>query len=1009
MYRKRLKNVYELLESGNNKKVIQEVDKLVSSAANLNLGNKKKISPNEVGLAGYDEQTTLIIAKALKALALVRVGRKSDSDKLIDELLDTNTTDENVLSIIMQYCKETHQLSKIVLFYENAVSKFESDKSIQQTKQQEYEEILNSLFNAYIRNRDFKKQQQLALKLYKQTGKLMYNYWNAASYVLMSQFETKPEQKTLYLKLAEKLLEKAYVDQKMEYNGEFQLYLHILELLGKYSHAQQVINDFQQDLHLPKIGHPNFKFNKQILYFKNLKDLKNLKQFCENYFNEHKSANLDDWTIYLEYFEAIISMLKDETSQDSRLNLINEVFEFLKGLEKVKCVDLNENENIKLTGPCLAQIELFNQLILKHSFIELNESFLNRLKLLFLSYINMCSGKPGFYYEITKFNDLIRLSKLGDYILENLKILNDKCWPFTSVKSIYTCLSYWQMKRFLGKQENLSCQELVNLAGQLEEYYSSGLVFGKDLLPTAFQFVDEFLIMAIHIRYDVIMKYPETKNNESLLNLIAKLKLGLAKSPSNFQLKLLLLNLYTQLGAYDSIKKMYDSMEIKNIQYYSTSNLILFNNMRLGSFETSSNIYSNMSNFFTAGLFDLTSFMVNCYKYGTFLKSFELNSFLNELKKSLSLHICLTNNTIIQNFVLDQVKLKESESTELDLTSEMTDLSFKIDEFYKDLTQLSDVLSENGLIDSVNEKLLTDHSDTNVLYDWSPLNIREKTRQNRSALINEQIKLLKLRLYLIKYVHLFTKNDLEKIQSVKDELVNFEFSSNQSQEPDLEVFNTYSNYLNRFKLLGLDKVLRLFVNLTCDLSKNEKFLEKELLDGENSKLKQYKLDLVETFQSIESNLKIQIEQSNEKSAFKIENVNHLLECLSSIIEILSSLIIVLIACLINSFYRPIWNEKCKKSKKKKGPYLKYTQSIDCLYEMYEYMNEFLNKVLGNIDQVKVMLNLVEDSVSKVNENFSNNKTQIDMSDVVQSYKKSFDELRKIYSAKSKFLNRFSSK
>jgi hypothetical protein len=33
MYRKRLKNVYELLEAGNNKKVIQEVDKLVSNSS----------------------------------------------------------------------------------------------------------------------------------------------------------------------------------------------------------------------------------------------------------------------------------------------------------------------------------------------------------------------------------------------------------------------------------------------------------------------------------------------------------------------------------------------------------------------------------------------------------------------------------------------------------------------------------------------------------------------------------------------------------------------------------------------------------------------------------------------------------------------------------------------------------------------------------------------------------------------------------------------------------------
>ncbi len=112
MYRKRLKNVYDLLEAGNNKKVIIEVDKLVGQGTGGAAAKKKSTAVSNIrpGVAGYDEQTTLTIAKALKCLALIRTGKKADADRLIDELLDTNTTDENALSIIMQYCKETHQV-----------------------------------------------------------------------------------------------------------------------------------------------------------------------------------------------------------------------------------------------------------------------------------------------------------------------------------------------------------------------------------------------------------------------------------------------------------------------------------------------------------------------------------------------------------------------------------------------------------------------------------------------------------------------------------------------------------------------------------------------------------------------------------------------------------------------------------------------------------------------------------------------------------------------------------
>lgn len=470
MYRKRLKNVYELLESGNNKKVIQEVDKLVASTANLSL-NKKKPIPNEVGLPGYDEQSTLIIAKALKALALVRVGRKIDSDFLIDELLQSYTTDENALSIIMQYCKETHQLTKIAVFYENAANKLEAEKTI---KQQEYEEILISLFNAYVRNRDFKKQQQLALKLYKHTGKLIFSYWNAASYVLMARSESKAEQRALYLKLAEKILEKAYMEKRMEFNGEFQLYLEVLEALGKYSEAQRVIDNFEQDKHLAKVGHPNFKFMKQLIYFKNLNNLEQLKNHCEEYFMQCKSANLDDWTVYKHYFDCVVNKLKSDTNNKSLL--IEEVLDFLRNLETLEPKD---SHNARSAAPYIAQIEFINQIVMIHEIDDLNDSFVECLKSSFEKYIRLCCSQPGFFYDITKFINLIEKADFKEFILNLCKTLHDKSLPFNSVKDIYTVLTYWQLDRFFGKQQNLTLDELKNVVSNLESFYEQSLPFGK--------------------------------------------------------------------------------------------------------------------------------------------------------------------------------------------------------------------------------------------------------------------------------------------------------------------------------------------------------------------------------------------------------------------------------------------------------------------------------------------------------------------------------------------------
>ena len=91
---------------------------------------------------------------------MFRTGRKAEADHQIDELLDSNTSDENALNIIMQYCKETQQVSKIVYFYEKAAAKYQNEPALVGTV--DHEDIMSSLFYAYVRVRDFSKQQQVA-------------------------------------------------------------------------------------------------------------------------------------------------------------------------------------------------------------------------------------------------------------------------------------------------------------------------------------------------------------------------------------------------------------------------------------------------------------------------------------------------------------------------------------------------------------------------------------------------------------------------------------------------------------------------------------------------------------------------------------------------------------------------------------------------------------------------------------------------------------------------------
>ena len=73
------------------------------------------------------------------------------------------------------------------------------------------------------------------------------------------------------------------------------------------------------------------------------------------------------------------------------------------------------------------------------------------------------------------------------------------------------------------------------------------------------------------------------------------------------------------------------------------ANLLLVHNIRLGSITSATSSYTSIGHFFLSNLFDTSNFLVHCYKYGSFLKAVEIHSFINTIRRSLSLVLCLTN------------------------------------------------------------------------------------------------------------------------------------------------------------------------------------------------------------------------------------------------------------------------------------------------------------------------------------------------------------------------------
>lgn len=179
--------------------------------------------------------------KALKCLVLLKLERQDEAEILAKEievlalnpthsapLGDASNMDENALTFFSQYYKDLRQYEKVGQLYE-AASKREPNS----------EEILCSLFMAYVRMKDYKNQVLTAQKLYKLTKKTAYYNWAVISVLLQIDNDKNQQLKqTLYIPMAMRMLEKEFFDEEKNY-GEIEclLYLHALEQKADFQKA----------------------------------------------------------------------------------------------------------------------------------------------------------------------------------------------------------------------------------------------------------------------------------------------------------------------------------------------------------------------------------------------------------------------------------------------------------------------------------------------------------------------------------------------------------------------------------------------------------------------------------------------------------------------------------------------------------------------------------------------------------------------------------------------------
>lgn len=718
---RRLRPIYDSLESGNTKKALQETEKVL-----------KKNSQQQC-------------ARALKALALLRLGREEEGETIIEGLEKEKPSEESTLQVITFFYRETEQLEKICLLYAEAVKQIPGN-----------EEMLSHLFMSYVRTNDFKSQQSAALQLYKVKPKIPYYFWAVISVVLQALRGPDSKDKTrsnLLLALAQRMIDKLIDENKLEAAQEIQLYLSILQAQGKYQLALAFL-----DTPLCKKLYPGVPVQERVDLMKRVDKWAEVNILMKELLLE----NLDRWDYYKEYLESVFILeSKNDTTDGADFNF-DLCHEFL--------CQLIEASN-KERGPYLGRLELHWRMRTKNKDAdELLGDFLE----LMVEYFRIFGDKPCCSNDLRTYLGHLephRRAGLASRLLQDCGI-SATTLP-QSKEQMQKHICSLQISRVCCAHAALGTEHLSALYTAFSLHYEHGMnAFGINLLSTDLGPSDSYALLAAYVMNDLSIR---SNSSERLVEALCLLNYLLCNSPSNFHAKLLCLQIYHFLGCGWGACKAYDSLEVKHIQLDSMGYLHCAHLPSIGMFSLAKLRYETTLKFFTSSYKDSVEYLAMSYKFGSFSKLQEFMDFRDRLSNSL--HYSLTS---VEALLLEIVCFCWTPSQNMTAYKNMN------------ISPAEDRISWDEICDN---------RDMTVIVDWDPpkepgeedtptVNVTEESFTQDKELLRLRSALLRLVAAAIDYAHSYGGNT---------------GGNNEHEQILVTIKDLYSNHFARIRSLNYRK------------------------------------------------------------------------------------------------------------------------------------------------------------------------------------------------------------
>ncbi|KAL3271625.1 hypothetical protein HHI36_022099 [Cryptolaemus montrouzieri] len=595
---RRLRPIYEWLDSGNNKKSLQECEKVLKKTPNL------------------------LCAKALKALTLLRIGKESDSIAVLDSLTEEKPTDEATLQAMTLCCRELQQVDRICKIYETAVKLDPTN-----------EELHTHLFMSYVRISEFKSQQKAAMALYKFKPKNPYYCWAVMSIILQaSRGEGKddPKKKELLLSLAERMMDKLIAENKMDAEQQIQLYIMVLEQQQKFNEILEVL-DGSLGAKLSCTDIPSVK----IPYLIKLEKWSEVNLICKKILLK----SVDRWNVWKDYINSVMELMSSNKASN---NIDNQQFED-SDIESVddspektheficRLVENGADNGFLLRGPYLARFELCLRLSEKN--VDTSELLGETIEL-FVEYFRKFGHKPCCVTDLRSYLKLLDGDKKSDL---NTRLLKDVGISATNIpkseQQMQRHICALQLSRLCGSHRSLPAVHLKALVTAFSLHYQHGYQsYGSQLLPTDLGPSDPYALLAVHVLYDLAQLQ---KSAEPIIVALVLLECLLKNSPNNFHAKLLCIRLYHAVGGGIGAQNIYCSLEIKHLQLDSLGYIHCARLPTTGLIGFATTLYDVTLKFFSSNYKDSSDHLTSSYKYGSFAKLDEFMDFREKLNNSL--------------------------------------------------------------------------------------------------------------------------------------------------------------------------------------------------------------------------------------------------------------------------------------------------------------------------------------------------------------------------------------